>query len=195
MYWMRYRTERHSNDVAQPAGPRRPTTLAGTRPRRDSDVTDDIAWPRGFDPRSAPVFASNSLHSPLPAEHLWPTLLEASAWPEWYAHASDVRVDGGAPLLEAGSTFRWTTLRVPVVTTVTEFEPSRVLAWQGRGRAARGYHRWVFTPTPDGGCRVLTEEVQVGVVPRLLAARLTRDLRRFHQDWLESLVARSGGTA
>lgn len=73
-------------------------------------------------------------------------------------------------------------------TQVTEFAPARRLAWSGSGPAAAGYHRWILTPTADGGCLVVTEEVQTGLLPRLAAGRLRRSLHTNHQRWLEGLV-------
>lgn len=148
-------------------------------------------WPSAFDPRSAPVFTHDDLRSTLPAEDLWPTLVRASAWPQWYPHAAEVRIEDGTLDIGPGSVFSWVTLGVRVTTTVTECVPGHALAWEGRSRGARGYHRWSFTPTDDGGCDIVTEEVQVGVVPRLLAGRLRRQLHHHHQEWLVNLVARS----
>ena len=44
----------------------------------------------------------------------------------------------------------------------------------------------------DGGCLVVTEEVQTGLVPRLAARRLRGDLHTNHQLWLKALVEVSG---
>ena len=90
--------------------------------------------------------------------------------------------------MTASSHFAWTTLRVRVKTQVTEYEPARRLAWSGRGPGATGYHRWVLTPAADGGCLVVTEEVQTGLLPRLAARRIRRSLQANHQRWLEGLV-------
>jgi hypothetical protein len=150
-------------------------------------------WPSAFDPRTAPVFTHNEVRSTLPARDIWPTLVKATAWPQWYPHAVDVRIEDGSADIGPGSVFSWITLGVRVTTTVTEYAAERALGWEGRGRGARGYHRWSLTPTDDGGCHIVTEEVQVGVVPRLLATRLKRNLQDYHQEWLENLVIRSGG--
>jgi hypothetical protein len=156
-------------------------------------VTGSTAWPEAFRPDTAPVFTHNEVRSALPAEVLWPILVRAADWPRWYPHATDVRTADGKPDLGPASVFGWKTLGVRVTTTVTEFEPLRTLAWSGTGPGSRGYHRWVFTPTADEGCLIVTEEVQVGLVPRLLAPRLRRNLREYHQVWLEELVARGAG--
>ena len=147
-------------------------------------------WPDNFDPDRAPVYAHNEIVSTRPASDLWPALLRAAEWPAWYPHASDVRgVEQGEDLV-LGSIFSWKTLGVRVTTTVTELVPFRALAWSGVARGSRGYHRWDLQPTPDGGCRIVTEEVQAGPIPTMLAGRLRNSLITFHQEWLENLVAR-----
>jgi len=150
-------------------------------------------WPTGFDPRTAPVYARNEIRTPLTAEQLWPALTTATRWPQWYPHARHVSITGGGESLTASSRFTWTTLRVRVKTRVTEFEPARRLAWSGSGPGANGYHRWILTPATDGGCLVTTEEVQIGLLPRLAARRLRRTLHTYHQEWLERLVEVSAG--
>jgi uncharacterized protein YndB with AHSA1/START domain len=149
-------------------------------------------WPTGFDPRTAPVYARNEIRTTLPAEQLWPALVTATRWPQWYPHAQRVSITGGGESLTASSQFSWTTLRVRVTTRVTEYEPARRLAWSGTGPGAAGYHRWILTPADDGGCLVVTEEVQTGFLPRLMARRLRRNLQVNPQRWLEGLVEVSG---
>jgi len=145
-------------------------------------------WPDSFDPDQAPVFAHNEIVTARPAGDLWPALVRAADWPAWYPHASDVRGIAPGEDLALGATFSWKTLGVRVTTTVTELVPSRTLAWRGTARGSRGYHRWALHPTTDGGCRIVTEEVQAGPVPTLLATRLRTNLVTFHQEWLEGLV-------
>ena len=145
-------------------------------------------WPAGFDPRTAPVYARNEIRTDRTAEQLWPALVTATRWPQWYPHAERVVITGGGDALTATSHFTWTTLGVRVKTQITEYEPARRLAWSGSGPGASGYHRWILTPAPDGGCLVVTEEVQTGFVPRLAAGRLRRSLHINHQQWLEGLV-------
>jgi polyketide cyclase/dehydrase/lipid transport protein len=150
------------------------------------DATDN--WPAEFDPRTAPVYARNEIRTSLAAEQLWPALVDATNWPRWYAHAEQVTISGGDTALTATSRFSWKTLGVRVKTQVTEFEPARRLAWRGTGPGAAGYHRWILIPAADGGCQVLTEEVQTGLVPRLRAGQLRRSLHTNHQRWLDGLV-------
>jgi hypothetical protein len=146
-------------------------------------------WPAEFDPRTAPVYTRNEIRTHLAAEQLWPALVTATNWPRWYAHARRVSIVGGGAALTATSHFTWTTLGVRARTYVAEFEPARRLAWIGTGLGAAGYHRWLLIPSAEGGCLVVTEEVQTGLIPWLGAKRLRRSLLANHQRRLEGLVA------
>ncbi|GAB7049397.1 SRPBCC family protein [Catenuloplanes indicus] len=157
------------------------------------DVVD--GWPAEFDPRTAPVYTRNEIRTSLAAEQLWPALVAAPDWPQWYSGARQVEIRGGGAVLTATSHFTWRTLGVRVRTQVSEFAPARRLAWRGTGPGAAGYHRWILTPTADGGCVVVTEEVQTGPVARLRAGRLRRSLLANHQRWVEGLVEVSGTTS
>ncbi|MCD0484086.1 SRPBCC domain-containing protein [Streptacidiphilus sp. ASG 303] len=146
------------------------------------------AWPPGLDPGSAAVFAHNELTTHLPAERLWPVLLRAGDWPRWYANARRVSLPDGCAGLAEGTAFRWTTFGLRVSSTVREFVPARLLAWDGSALGSTGYHRWELHPAPGGGCRVVTQETQRGPAARLAAPLMRRGLLVQHQHWLEGLV-------
>ncbi|MBH0776617.1 SRPBCC domain-containing protein [Nocardia bovistercoris] len=144
-------------------------------------------WPPGLTPPECAVHARNEIFTTVAAEELWPVLVAATAWPTWYSNSRAVVVPGGRDLSD-GVTFRWTTFGLRVSSTVREFVPARRLAWDGAALGSTGYHRWELTPTEDGGCHVVTEEVQRGTAARLLAPAMRRGLHRQHQRWLEALV-------
>jgi hypothetical protein len=153
------------------------------------------AWPAGLTPDSVPVFTSNELRTTVAPDALWPILIAVAEWPTWYPYAANIRTTDGAPILSLGSVFTWKTLGTRVTTEVVEFEPARSLAWTARGSLSRGFHRFDFRPTDDGGCVISTEEVETGIGPRLIPGRLKRDLQRVHQIWLEALVQRATASA
>ena len=97
-------------------------------------------WPDDQHPDRCPVSSFNELVIAAPAEHVWAWLVRATRWPEFYANARRVEIDGGGADLAAGVTFSWTTFNLRVTTTVREFEPARRLAWFGAGYGASGYH-------------------------------------------------------
>ncbi|BDP43817.1 hypothetical protein DAETH_37860 (plasmid) [Deinococcus aetherius] len=145
-----------------------------------------MVWPPGFDPRHAPVHTVNELFIPAPPGAVWAPLIHAALWPTWYANSRNVRLEGEGELLGPETRFRWTTFGVPVRTVVEEFGPPHRLAWRGEGLGARGYHAWTLLPVA-GGTRVVTEEVQFGLVPRLGRGLLRAALLREHQRWLKGL--------
>lgn len=156
---------------------------AGVLPPRAGHVV----FPSGQRPDQSPVYAKNELLVAAPSEHIWAWLVRAHRWPEWYANAKDVEIDGGARELSLGAPFHWTTFGLRVRTVVEEFVPLRRLAWSGKVLGASAYHGWVITPSV-GGCLVVTEETQQGILPRLGQPILRRGLVRWHQRWLEGLA-------
>lgn len=149
-----------------------------------------VHWPPGFEPARAPVFSHNELEIAVPPATVWAWLVAAPRWPELYANCTRMRITGGGDRLADRTRFTWRTFGVAVDTTVDGFVPERYLSWTGRGLGARGHHVWLIAPTPNG-CRVVTEETQIGFVAKVLAPPLRRGLVREHQRWLEGF-ARAG---
>jgi hypothetical protein len=149
-----------------------------------------VRWPADCRPEGAPVYAYNTLEIPAAPERIWGWLIRAELWPDWYANARDVRIDGERRELAPGARFTWTTFGVRVTTVIEEFEPYARLAWRGSGLGASGYHGWVIQPL-GAACRVVTEETQRGFVPWLGQRLLRRGLQIQHQRWLEGLARQS----
>jgi len=134
------------------------------------------------------VYTYNALDVAAPPERVWAWLVRPSTWPSYYDNASNVRfVDGVGSELALGARFRWRTFNVTVETTVTELVPNERLAWAGKTVGGTGYHGWVIEPAA-GGCHVVTEETQRGIVPSLGRWFLRRGLLVQHQRWLEGLA-------
>ena len=152
-------------------------------------------WPPPHVPSTVPVYAYNEISTSLAPEQVWPVLVDATAWPEWYSNARDVEIHDGADVLASDSTFTWTTFGLRVTSTVQEFVPFRRLGWEGKGRGSIGYHRWDIRPVPGGGCQIVTEEVQNGLLARLLSPLVRRSIERQHQRWLEALVRTADAVA
>ena len=144
------------------------------------------AWPRGLDPAGAPVYTRNELTVAADPESVWAALVDAQRWPDWYRNARDVRVEGGGPLTD-GAVFRWTTFGVRVRCVVDRWEPGHLLGWTGAALGSRGHHRWILRPAAAGGTHVVTEEVQVGLLPTVGRRWLRRGLLTWHQRWLDGL--------
>lgn len=147
-------------------------------------------WPDDMRPNDVPVHSWNELTIDAPAEAIWAVLIRAADWPSFYRNSSEVRFAAGeGPDLQEGTVWSWRTFGVRVRTRVTVFEPHRCLMWRGDQPHVHACHAWVLQPEPNGGCRVITEETQRGVVPWLARSFLRPGLHKHHQRWLEGIAA------
>lgn len=172
-----------SGELLPPGG----ASLRDPRAPWPAAAMETTTWPDDLRPDGAPVATHNALVVPSPPEQVWDRLVRAPKWPEIYANAADVHIDGDAPDLTPGAHFTWRTLGFRVATTVAEFDPRRLLTWRGDTWYGRGRHTWTLDPVP-GGTRLVTEEVQRGLVPTLLGWWIRPRLYRWHQRWLEGLA-------
>jgi len=148
----------------------------------------ELRWPPDIQPAASPVYERRALRITAPPDVVWRWLVRAADWERWYTYCKRLRFDDGrGPDLAMGTRFTWSTLGVTVTTTVTEFEPPHRLAWGGTGLGARGYHGWLLDPV-DGGCHVVTEEAQAGLLPSLLRVPIRRLLGMAHDRWLADLA-------
>jgi Polyketide cyclase / dehydrase and lipid transport len=149
-----------------------------------------MKWPPGFGPGHSPVHARNEIAIEAPPDRVWRWLIRAANWPAWYANSRDVEfLSGTPPDLAPGTKFRWKTFGATVTSRVLVFDAPRELGWDARG-VLQAYHAWEIAPE-GSGCRVITEECQRGILPRLAWWYLRPMLERGHQSWIESLKARA----
>ena len=151
-----------------------------------------IRWPDRYAPDKVAVRVSNQIAIAAPPEAVWPWLIRASAWPDWYPNSADVKIAGGAMDLASGAHFTWRTFGVSVASTVQEFEPNERIAWTGTGLLLDICHAWLIEPRP-GGCWVLTEEHQNGLAARAQALFMPKRMFQGHELWLANLKAKAEG--
>lgn len=144
----------------------------------------DIHWPAGRGPDQADLFAHNYIDIEAPCARVWPVLIAAGNWPQWYPNASQVQVDGGT--LRDGVHFTWTTFGLAVESRVAEFVPFSRLSWTGHADGVDAYHSWLLTDE-EAGCHVVTDEAVRGEGAKTWAAANPRAMHRGHQMWLETL--------
>ncbi len=142
-------------------------------------------WPEDMTPQHAPVYALNEIVIPAEPARIWPWLVQAKRWPEWYSNCAWLRMD--ADELAPGVEFTWRTFGVVVQSKVLVFEPNVAIEWDAKGPAGlRAYHGWRIDY--DGHeSHVVTEEAQTGILPSVGRAFLNGNLKRGHQIWVESL--------
>ncbi len=152
----------------------------------------EVRWPEPYLPANTHVFVHNEIVIPCPAAAIWPWLLRAERWPEWYANSADIHfLSHTGPDLRDRSRFRWKTFGMRITSKVLEFEPERRLAWDAHGVGVDAYHGWILTPVGECATHVVTEETQNGWLARLGATVMPNRLKRRHQLWLAGLSARA----
>ncbi|MGO9434404.1 MAG: SRPBCC domain-containing protein [Terracidiphilus sp.] len=150
-----------------------------------------IPWPAEHAPATARVFAQNIVDVAASPQAVWSQLIDCVAWPQWYKHCSDVSILRGGRCLSSDSKFRFKTLGFYFEPEVVTFEPHHTLVWSARGPAGTsGSHAWYIEATP-GGCRVITEESQSGLLLFFLGARTRERLLVSHEEWLRALKQRA----
>lgn len=132
----------------------------------------------------------NELEMPAPAESVWAWLIRAKLWPTWYANSQNVMIEGGASDLAPGMRFRWRTFGVTLNSKVEEFVSGERLAWSALSAGISAYHVWLIERRPQG-CYVLTEETQNGLMARMSSALRPNNMSKYHQLWLEQLMAKA----
>jgi hypothetical protein len=146
-----------------------------------------IVWPPHYAPASSIVFAQNNIDIAATPERVWSLLIDCVQWPSWYKHCTDVSMLRGGPLLSAQSKFRFKTLGFYFEPDIETFEPFKTLIWSAKGPAGtRGAHAW-YIERKTGGCRVITEEAQRGVLLAFIGGRTRRTLLTSHEEWLRAL--------
>jgi hypothetical protein len=124
-----------------------------------------------------------------PAERIWALLIDCARWPSWYKHCGNISILRGGPMLSANAKFRFKTIGFFFEPEVVTFDPFRELTWSAKGPAGTsGAHAWYIEPS-QGGCRVITEEAQKGILLRFLGGRTTKTLLTSHGEWLRALKA------
>lgn len=150
--------------------------------------TIQIQFPQEYQPGKSRIHVRNELFIPAKPDAIWHWLTHASTWPEWYRNAANVVILGQekGSHLSANSHFAWRTFNTNITSEVREFEPTRVLAWIAKGSGLLAYHSWRIVEQ-DGGCLVVTEETQRGLLPTLFGFFIKKGLLKQHQIWLEGL--------
>jgi uncharacterized membrane protein len=123
----------------------------------------------------------------VPAEQVWPVLLDVERWPTWTASMRDVtRQDDG--LLEVGSTVRISQpLLPPTVWTVDELVPGRSFSWSSERSGTRTVADHRLDPR-TGGCTVtlvLTQSGPLAGVSAVLFGRLVLKYMRMEAEGLK----------
>lgn len=146
-----------------------------------------INWPGRYHPANSKFFVHNEIQINAPAEKIWSVLTEALQWETWYKGAKNLQlIPPGDSILNSRSVFTWQTMGLRFTSTIQQFQPHRVLAWESRKKSIQGYHVWLILPH-EAGCRVITEESQNGWLTFFEKTFQRKKLHRLHDEWLRQL--------
>ena len=129
-----------------------------------TDTFEAIRWPDDRKPSRSPIHFTNELEVAVSPETIWSLLTDPDAWPSFYPGVSSLDLLGDHGPLKMGSKFETSLAGQDVWVEVTEFEPTKRIAWTGGPRADRtsiAYHAWIITPTAKG-VHLWTEETMQG---------------------------------
>jgi uncharacterized protein YndB with AHSA1/START domain len=146
----------------------------------------DAPWPAGFDPKKAPVYSHSEVFIAAPPEKVFKLLTDAKGWSSYFREVSDVRPEKKGPLVQ-GSKFSWHVLGTTQKSQVTLYEPNKALGWTAKGLGDTAYHRWYLKPE-RGGTRLISEEIQQGPGPKVLAHLLNPALTATHRAWMDAIA-------
>lgn len=154
-----------------------------------NEAADSIRWPPDFDLSKNLIHVRNELATTVPPDRIWAWLIRAALWPSWYMNAKNVCfLSTPPPDLADGTRFRWWTFGATIVSTVREFLPEEGrIAWDGHAFGIHVYHAWLLRPTPSGGCHILTEERQHGLLTRLNNMARPQRMWKYHDLWLRRM--------
>lgn len=153
--------------------------------------TTSILWPEKYEPDNSKFYVENEIEINAASDIVWDILVDALRWESWYEGAKDVSLkDKTATILQNNSIFEWKTMGLTFESTIQQYEPHRLLAWESKKKSIQGFHVWLIIPT-ENGCKVITAESQNGWLTFFEKTFQPKKLKRLHDIWLAELKAKS----
>ena len=132
---------------------------------------------------TAPVVSSHEVIVRAPLEKVWRLLTNIDSWSNWNAAVTKAHLDGE---FKTGTTFRWKSGGMTIVSTLQQIEPMTRLVWTGRAIGTQVIHVWTFAESNEG-VRVSTSESFEGWLLRLMRGTMRRTLDQSLVAWLQAL--------
>ncbi|MFM2386681.1 MAG: hypothetical protein RL660_1438 [Bacteroidota bacterium] len=153
--------------------------------------TEKINWPTEYDPAKSKFYVHNEIEINAKPEIVWAYLIDALKWQSWYKGAKNVIFANQTDtVLNANSIFNWQTMGLKFQSTIKQFEPNRLLAWESKKKSIQGFHVWLIIPT-EKGCKVITDESQNGWLTFFEKTFQGKKLKKLHDVWLSELKMKS----
>lgn len=134
-------------------------------------------------PKNAPVVASQEALVSASIEVVWRALSELEKWPQWNESVTQMRVRGP---LEVGTEFHWVAGGIEIRSRIEDVEAPNRIAWSGTTMGIRAVHLWELSSSGIM-TKVRTEEAFQGLVVRLFAKRMERELKNALAQGLAAL--------
>ncbi|PZO44226.1 MAG: polyketide cyclase/dehydrase and lipid transport [Pseudanabaena frigida] len=128
----------------------------------------------------APAIARHEITINASSEKVWEVLTNINDWTAWHPNISESKLEG---LLQSGTTFRWKSGGMAILSTLQEVEPQRRLSWTGKAIGTKAIHVWILEPC-ENGMLVRTEESFEGWLVSLLRGMMQGMLDTSLQAWL-----------
>ena len=151
------------------------------------EVVNKFAWPEEYEPAQSKFYVSNEIEIQADEEKVWKILINALEWESWYEGAKNLSLlNHEAQALQANSILEWETMGLKFQSSIREFEPFQLLAWESKKKSIQGFHVWFLIPT-ETGCKVITSESQNGWLTFFEKVFQKNKLRKLHDIWLAEL--------
>ncbi|MEO3809185.1 SRPBCC family protein [Sphaerisporangium sp. B11E5] len=141
-----------------------------------------MTYPSHID-RHAAVVVRSGIRIAAPIQRVWRLHTDVGGWPQWQPDIDAAHLGGP---VRAGTTFRWATAGLSIVSTIYAVDPPRRILWGGPANGITGIHDWTFD-ADDDATLVRTEESWNGAPVRSDAADLRSALTASLTSWLEHL--------
>ncbi|MFG1928728.1 SRPBCC family protein [Cryptosporangium sp. NPDC048952] len=142
-----------------------------------------MTYPTHID-ENAVVVVRRELTINAPIDRVWKLHVDVDGWPEWQTDIGSAQADGP---LDVGSTFRWTTSGLSIVSTVYAIDVPHRILWGGPAHGIDGVHQWTFTAN-GAITHVRTKESWDGDPVRADAENLRASLDASLASWLTHLA-------
>jgi uncharacterized protein YndB with AHSA1/START domain len=147
-------------------------------------VSARLLRPAGRESRP-PIEVRNETVIRASAERVWDLLAEVERWPAWWRACRWVLVESKG--------FRWKAHPVELRSTVVAADRPHSFAITADGTGVHAERTFTIRPTPDGlGTIVISDETQVGLLPRLGRLYLAPRLRAVNQAMFDDLARAAG---
>ncbi|GHR59457.1 hypothetical protein VN0511_15380 [Helicobacter pylori] len=168
---------------------------------RNMITMNAIQWPKKWIPGETDNFVSNEvIVKGLDFNKVVQHLRDASHWEKYYKNSGNIHMHNqDNTILKDKTRFCFETFGFLIEAQVEEFELKDTilrLAWRGWNEAKGDeylevYHAWLVEKLENNRVRILTQESQLGVPAKALAASVPNAMLNGHQAWLDGLVAYS----